>query len=161
MKTAVVYYSFEGNTAFVAEEIAKVLGADKFIIAPTKEIPRNFTKYILGGKQTVLKQLPEIEDLAFVADDYERIVLAAPVWAFAAAPAMKSFLNKYHITNKEIAVLLCSAGGPVKAMDNFCAELEKSGNKIVGKKHLIDPLKLFPDRSLSVARNWAEEIWAE
>lgn len=158
MKFAVVYYSFDGNTEFVAEKIAEVIKADKFAIKTKKEIPHTFMKYVLGGKQTIIKELPEIYDLDFNPDNYEKIVLAAPIWAWAAAPAMRSFMQKYPLKNKEIALLLCHGGGPAKAMNKWVAELEKNGNKIIATKEMKDPLKHFPNRSQTVISGWAEDL---
>lgn len=39
MKVAVVYFSLEGNTKYVAEKIAKVLDADMIQLIPVKEYP--------------------------------------------------------------------------------------------------------------------------
>ena len=39
MNVAVVYFSLEGNTKYVAEKIARTLGADIITLIPAKEYP--------------------------------------------------------------------------------------------------------------------------
>jgi flavodoxin len=161
MKTAVAYYSFDGNTAFVGDEIAKVLKADKFVIEPVKEIPHGIMKYIFGGKQSLFNEIPEILDLDFNSDSYQRIILASPCWASTVAPAMKSFMKKFPLKNKEIALLLCHAGEASKKTFEKWASLLDGSNKIVAELKLVNPLRFHPDRSISFAANWSQDIWEE
>jgi flavodoxin len=159
MKVAVIYYSFDGNTAFVSDEIAKVLRADKFVIEAKKEIPHGILKYFFGGGQSVFNEIPEIKDLDFNADNYDKIVLGTPCWAGSIAPAMKSFLKKYPLKNKEIALLLCHAGGgSEKTFEKWKRFLDAS-NKIAAKLKLVNPLKVQTVRAISFAADWAQDIW--
>ena len=49
MKTAVVYYSMGGNTAWAAARIAERLQADLIGIKPEKQYPdRGFRKFLWG-----------------------------------------------------------------------------------------------------------------
>jgi flavodoxin len=59
-KALVVYYSLEGNTRFIAENIAAEIGADIFALKTKKKLPGGFLKYIIGGFQAVSKKTPEI-----------------------------------------------------------------------------------------------------
>jgi|GEM_PF-927764 len=156
MKTAVIFYSLSGNTETAAKEVAKVLNADVFGI---ETIESGFFSVI---KQLVFRKLPEIEELKFSAADYDKIVLAAPCWANNVAPAMKSFLKKNDLKNKEIALLLCHGGGVKndKIFDKW-KTLFDSSNKIVAHKKMINPKKFQPVRSLSVVGGWAEDIWEQ
>jgi flavodoxin len=159
MKVATVYYSLDGNTGFICDTIAKVLAGDKFEIKTKKTMPDGFLKYFFCGKQVLTKETPEIEDLNFNSDNYDKIVLGSPCWASSIAPAMNSFLKKYPLKNKEIALLLCHAGGGNKAMEKWISLLENNGNKIIANLKLVNPLKFHPARSLSFAESWAEDIW--
>ena len=159
MKIAVVYYSFDGNTETAAREVAKVLSADLFAIETKKALPRGFLTYIFGGKQVIFKENPEIGDLSFNPDAYDKIILGAPCWAGNIAPAMKTFLQKYQLKNKEIALLLCHAGGAKdKTFEKWKKNLDAS-NKVVAEKKMFNPKKFQPARSLSVVGNWAQDIW--
>ena len=52
MKILVIYYSFEGNTEFIAQAMARHAGADILKLEPQNEQRhKGFMKYIWGGKQ--------------------------------------------------------------------------------------------------------------
>jgi len=161
MKTAVIYYSLDGNTAFVCNEIAKVLGADKFVIELKKEFPHGFMKYVFGGWQTITNKIPEIADLNFNSNDYDKIVLGSPCWASSIAPGVKSFLEKYPLKNKEIALLLCHGGGASeKTIKKWVSFLDGS-NKVSATLKLVNPLKSHSARAISFVGSWAQDIWTE
>ncbi|MCL1947071.1 MAG: hypothetical protein FWF51_07995 [Chitinivibrionia bacterium] len=154
MKIAVVYYSYSGNTDFAAAEIAKVLNADKFRIETEGSGFLNFLRY------KITKKLPKLrDDLEFNADAYDKIVLAAPVWAWDVAPAMKSFLKKYPLKNKEIALLLCHGGGASEKTLTKFKTLFDDSNKVVAEKIMVNPMKFQPSRSLSFIGTWLEDVW--
>ncbi|MDR0304360.1 MAG: NAD(P)H-dependent oxidoreductase [Chitinispirillales bacterium] len=159
MKTAVVYYSLDGNTAFVCNEIAKTLDADKFVIELKKELPNGFMKYVLSLIQ--LSKIPGIADLDFNSDNYDKIILGSPCWAWSVAPAMKSFIEKYPLRNKEIALLLCHGGGASeKTIKKWTLLLDES-NKIAATLKLVNPLKFQSARAISFVKSWAKNIWDE
>ena len=55
MKRIVVYFSLEGNTEYIADELAKVLPADKLKLVPKKAYSTSgFSKFFWGGKSAVL-----------------------------------------------------------------------------------------------------------
>ena len=82
MKTIVVYYSLEGNTAYAAEKIAAALGADTLRLQPKKAYPSSgFQKFFWGGKSAVMAEKPALEPYAFRAEDYDCVILGFPVWA--------------------------------------------------------------------------------
>ena len=60
LKILIVYYSFEGNTKFIAEKIQENLSCDIVRLIPKKEIKtKGFMKFFWGGKQVFMKELPE------------------------------------------------------------------------------------------------------
>jgi len=154
MKIAVIYYSYKGNTAFLCREIVRVLHADEFVV----ECEENGFFSIV--KQLFTKKLPKICDSDFKVDNYDKIVLGAPCWAWDVAPAMKSFLKKYPIKNKEVALLLCHGGGASdKTFEKWISILGE--NKVVAKLKLVNPLEVQTARALSFAADWAQDLWEE
>lgn len=134
MKTLVVYYSLEGNTAFVADRIAKVGGFDTLRLVPVKKYPdKGFKKFLWGGKSAVMAETPELEPYTFDAGSYDRIVFGFPVWASNVTPPIRTFIKDNDLSGKKFAAFGCQGGsGAEKAfaklkaalgIDSFEAEL--------------------------------------
>jgi flavodoxin len=140
LKTAVVYYSFDGNCALVAEALKNRLNADVFAIKTADEKKRTgLGKYIWGGRQVFQHAKPELKPLSVNIDAYDLIILGAPVWAGSPAPAMASFLSRTPLNGRKIAVFCCHAGGKGKALDKFKALL--AGNTIAGEIDFNNPAR--------------------
>ena len=133
MKTLIAFYSLTGNTKKIARAIAEAVAGETLEIKLKKEIPtQGFWKYFLGGRQVMIKELPEL--LAFDKNprNCDLIFLGTPVWGSNFASAIRSFLAKEKLRNKKIA-LFCTHGGndPGKIFANL--EKELADNEIVGK----------------------------
>lgn len=123
MKTAVVYYSMEGNTEYAAKKIAEQLQADLIRIEPQKAYPSTgIRKFIWGGKSAVMGDKPKLLPYEFDSGKYDRIIIGTPVWASSFAPPIRSFIaeNKDKLKGKGFAVLTCfSGGGAEKAIEKL------------------------------------------
>jgi flavodoxin len=136
MKKIIIYYSFDGDTKYFAEELAKELNADILFLEPKKEIAsKGFSKYIWGGRQAVMKKKPELKEYDFKCGDYDTIIFGAPVWAGSFAPPLLSFFNNEDIVNKKVGFFYCHRGGPGKTQRNFMEILNK--NEIIGSVDLV------------------------
>lgn len=148
MKTAIVYYSLNGNTAFVAEKIAKKLGAELICIESEKAYPnKGLAKFIHGGKSVLKNETPKLKPYDFNAEKFERIIFGTPVWASNIAPPIRSFIeeNRAEISGKRFAAFVCMAGsGAGKAMEKLksCLGVDSLDAELV----LIDP-KNKPEES--------------
>ncbi len=129
MKTLIVYFSLEGNTKWAAERIASELNGDLLALTPKAAYPdKGFRKYFWGGKSSVMKEAPELEPYKTDLKNYERVVLAAPVWAGNFAPPLRTFIQSEDLTGKQLALVTCSGGGsPVKAFANLKMLLKVPG----------------------------------
>ncbi len=113
MKTAIVYYSMHGNTAYVAKKLAEKTGADVIEITPVKAFPdKGFKKFFWGGKSAIMAKTPELNPYEFNADEYEQVVIGFPVWAGRIAPPIRSFVeeNKNTLKGKIISSYACQSG---------------------------------------------------
>ena len=139
MKKALIYYSLEGNTQYVAEKITEHLDIDVYKIRPKKEYPSGtFSKYLWGGKSVVMGEMPELEAYDFNPNQYDLIIIGTPIWASSFAPPIKTFLNENNLTDKKIALYTCSAGGDTKkCYDKFKEALP--GSTIVSSLALVNP----------------------
>ena len=134
MKTLIVYYSLEGNTAYAADRIASLTGADTLRINPVKEYPKSgFRKFLWGGKSALMSETPKLEAYVFDQDKYDRIIFGFPVWAGSITPPIRTFIRENDLKGKHIAAFACQSGsgaekafGKLKAalgIDNLEAEL--------------------------------------
>ncbi|MDR1506850.1 MAG: flavodoxin [Treponema sp.] len=147
MKTAVVYYSFEGSCAFAARTIKGILEsapfkgkADLYEIKTVDAKKRTgFSKYLWGGSQVLMRKKPALAPLEFDPAPYDLIILGTPVWAASPAPAMVSFLDRHDLRGKKTALFCCHAGGKGRALEKFRALVP--GAVISGEIDLRGPVQ--------------------
>ena len=141
MKTLIVYYSYEGNCAFIAEKIKALLpDADTLRLSTAEDKPRGFfAKYLWGGKQVLCGKKPALKPYSVDINAYEFIIIGTPVWAWSYSPAMRSFLEGTKIQGKKIALFCCHGGGKGKTLEKLQKALP--GNIFAGKVDFREPLK--------------------
>lgn len=122
MRTVIVYYSLEGNTAYTAEKIAKKTGADLLRIFPQKAYPTGgVKKFLWGGKSAVMAETPALENYSFDGAAYDRVILGFPVWASNIAPPIRTFAKENDLTGKKVCAFACQSGnGAEKAFKKLC-----------------------------------------
>jgi flavodoxin len=155
VKSLVVYYSLEGNTRFVAAEIAAAAAADVLELKMLASAPQGFKKYFWGGRQVMSKEKPALAPLDKDPAAYEVIWIGTPVWAFSFTPALRTFFSQVSLQGKKIALFCCSGGGPGPTLSRM--EKELAGNVVVGRKHFVEPLK-DKEKSRAAARAWAADV---
>ena len=112
MRSAVVYYSLEGNTRVAATKLADRLGSEVFEIRTVKPYPtKGLRKFLLGGKDSVSGKLPQIQPMEMDPAAYDLVVLALPVWAGKAAAPVNSFINGRSFGDARVALVIASASG--------------------------------------------------
>ena len=137
MKTLIAYFSAEGNTARVAEEAAKALGADLFEIRPEKPYTPADIKYTnplarcnrekIGGKDVPV--VGRIEGF----DDYDLVLIGFPIWYGGAPNVVNTFCKGYNWYGKKIAAFATSGGSGIgKTADRLRPFV--SGADLVGAK---------------------------
>ena len=115
MKKAVVFYSLSGNTQAAAKEIAEGIGADLIELKLVKPFPTEKSKQLaLGGMQAMFGMKPAIQELSKNIKEYDVLILGTPIWAGTIAAPVHSFLNKYQVLDKFVAVFTFSGGGDNK-----------------------------------------------
>ena len=157
MKTAVIFYSYEGNTKFTARAIAKSLKADLIELKPINEMQsRGFMKYVWGGKSAIMKESPTLTNYSFDASKYELIILGTPIWANTITPPLRSFLKEQNLSSLKCALFCCHAGGGIRKAPQ---EVEKIlGQKLIGIFDLINPFAKKDTDAVRNAENWAVSL---
>ena len=139
--TLLVYYTFEGNTGFVADELQKRLDLVTERLRVEHEPPKKgLGKFLHGGKSALMGEDPGLLPLQNDPAAFSGIILAYPVWAGTFPPAVGAFLKQYPLQNKTVHVIACSASGNgAKSIENVRAALPDC--KVVSSLNLMNPLK--------------------
>ena len=140
MKTAVIYYSLDGNCALVAEEIKSQLNADLIRLYTKDEKKRGkIGKLFWGVGMVFSRKKPPLLPYTFEPSGYDLIIIGAPVWADSPAPPVQTFIAEKAITGKKLALFVCHAGGKGDSQKKFRALL--TGNEIIAEADFKDPAK--------------------
>ena len=161
MKTAIVYYSMGGNTAWAAEKLAKALNADLVEVKPAKAFPdKGIRKFLWGGKSAVMAETPALLPCSFNPDLYDQVVIGFPVWAGTIAPPIRTFAseNRDALCGKQLAAFACQGGaGAEKAFGKLLECLGRDSFRatlvLIDPKDRPDPgnegkIKSFGDQLL-------------
>ena len=123
MKRLIVYFSLEGNTEYIADELSKTLPADKLKLVPKKaHHTSGFGKFFWNGKSAVMAEKPELEPYDVDLSVYDQIIFGFPVWAGTFTPPLRTFIaeNKEGLKGKSIAAFACQSGsGAEKAFSKL------------------------------------------
>lgn len=112
MKTAVVYYSYSGNTRKHAEQEARESDADLVAVEDVSR-PGKLKTFFAGCPAAMsLKSWP-IQPLKADLAEYDVIVLMAPVWAGHLAPQINSVIDLLP-PEKDVRIISVSGGSGAK-----------------------------------------------
>jgi len=130
-KGLIVYYSWIGNTAAVANEIQAATGFDVMEIKEKAsrrqgDIPR-------AGFDSVRGFLSPLEPIDFAMQGYDRVMLGAQVWAGRTTPPINAFLELADFTDKRVWLFLTRADprNPPKTIDSLRQRIEAKGGTFV------------------------------
>ncbi|MFX0030364.1 MAG: flavodoxin family protein [Candidatus Hermodarchaeota archaeon] len=156
-KALVIYYSLTGNTKMIAEVIAESINSDILELKPVKELKtEGGSKYFWGGYQATMKIKPKLKSFNINPLEYELIILGTPVWAWTYSPPIHSFLSKFDLTGKNVALWTCSQGDGTRAMSKLKRALKKS--RILGEIRFQEPKQHEPDEAKAKAISWVKKI---
>lgn len=117
-KTLVAYFSATGTTKKVAEDIAKVTGADLFEIKPATP----YTDADLDWKDSTSRSSVEMRDktsrpeIAGKVDDiarYDTVYLGYPIWWYVAPTIINTFIENNNLEGKTVICFATSGGSPI------------------------------------------------
>jgi len=156
-KILIVYYSLTGNTQFIAEALRDSIDADILELKPIKELKAGSgTRFMWGGFQSTMKKTPELMDFDINPLEYDLVILGTPVWAWNISPPMRSFLSKFDLTGKNVALWMSHAGDGIKAMNRFKEILKNA--IIVDSITFQEPLKKDSDENKEKAIAWFKAL---
>ena len=136
MKTLVVYYSRDGTTRKVGEEIAKTIGGDVEEIFDTVN-RQGALGYMLAGRDAMRKKLTTIKETKKDPNAYDLVVVGTPIWGGNMTPPIRTFLtqNNDRIRNVAFYCTEGGSGGPnaFKDMEEACGKKPKAMLEVTEK----------------------------
>ncbi|MFO7729823.1 MAG: NAD(P)H-dependent oxidoreductase [Spirochaetia bacterium] len=151
---AVVYFSRNGSTRLAAEILAERLGA-KLVELKELKPRRNF---LISGFRGVTKKHSKLSgDPSKEIEDCNTLVLAAPIWAGQANPAMNGFLDMAVLTGKIIYILTIQAdpghAQSDEVLNHYADRVKEAGGSVVGRLALTgaSPGKTAKEKDLRTA----------
>ena len=149
--TLMLYYTFSGNTGFVAEQMSAVMDVTVEQLIAENEPPKSgFGKFFLGGAGALLRLNPALFPVYHDPNDFEKVILAFPVWAGTYPPAVAALIRKAPFEGRKLFIIACSSSGRAeKAIDAAAKAL--STNTLCGSLSLIDPLRNRVDAIVRIA----------
>ena len=117
MKTLVTYFSAEGTTAKIAEQMAKALEADIFEIRPEQLYTKADLKYMNPmarcNKEKIGKKDVPVEGKIENFDAYDLVLIGFPIWYAVAPNVINTFCKGYDWTGKKVALFATSGGSGI------------------------------------------------
>ena len=137
MKTLVVYFSRDGHTRTVAQEIATALDAD---IEEIREFKSR--KGILGWVTAIVdimrKNPIHIKPTSIDPTIYDLVVVGTPVWGFTLSPGTRSWLAQHGKNLKKVAFFVTMGGSGDKRtftnMEELCGQPPFAATAFIDKK---------------------------
>lgn len=126
MKTLIVTYSRTGTTRKLARAVADALYADSTEIRCDRYRP-GLLRYLRAGYDSVRGNLPPIDVSPVQLQDYDLVLLAAPVWTSYPALPLRAFLDGKPDLPARVGLVLTFGGhSPVdKAVEHVQALLSQ------------------------------------
>ena len=138
MKQAkIVYYSYSGNTAKVADVLKEVLEKDYQMHITALQAENESATFFGQAMRAFFKKQASLKaDTEFDLSAYDLVAIGSPVWAFACAPAVRTFLKKCHgLAGKSIILFVTYGSGAgkgkcVKEMELILKEKGISSSRV-------------------------------
>jgi len=112
MKTIILYYSYSGKTKALALKKAGDINADIEEIIEEKKLSF-LGSFFIGAPSAIKRKTVKIKPITANLNNYEQIIIMAPVWASHPAPAFNNIVENLP-SGKKIEIIMVSAGGGTK-----------------------------------------------
>ena len=153
-KILIAYYSWSGNTRYMAEQIKKNTNADIFEIVPANAYPEDYNACVDQAKKEINSNFkPALKSKLASIDAYDIIIVGSPNWWSTFAPPVVTFLSGYNFTGKAILPFITHEGSrmgkSVEDIKRLCPNSEvRTGLSINGSEVTESKEKL---------KNWLEK----
>ena len=142
----VVYFSAQGHTEAVSEQIAENLGADLFEIVPTDEYTSDDLNWTDSDSRVSREHDDEaLRDVELVSttvdnwEDYGTILIGYPIWWGIAAWPVNTFVEANDFSGKTVIPFCTSSSSGLGQSGEILAELAGTGNWQDGHRFSSNP----------------------
>ena len=138
MSKLAAYFSASGVTEAKAKELAKVIGADLYEIAPAVRYTRADLDWMNKKSRSSVEMndkssRPALAETNHDFSAYDEIYIGFPIWWYTAPTIINTFLETFDFSGKKIALFATSGGSGI---DRAIRDLKKQYpdlNIITGK----------------------------
>ena len=132
-KILVVYFSCTGNTRRIAKNINSLIGGDLIEIVPKNPYTSADLNYNNQDSRVVKEHndqtiLPEISNDINNFNEYSTIFIGYPLWWGQAPNIIRTFMNKYDFSNKNIITFSTSISTSTDSSSTILKELAPTAN---------------------------------
>jgi flavodoxin len=110
MKSAIIYYSYSGNTRKVAETLSEYLRPDGEVDMIGLECLDESNTFVGQCMRAFKYTKGSIAPVNFDLSGYDLLLFGTPVWAFGPAPAMNTYLDKCSGVKGKDTILFATYG---------------------------------------------------
>ena len=112
-KILVAYFSYQGHTERVAQEIASQTGGDLFAIRPATPYPGYDECLDVAKAEKNNNARPAIDGRVENMADYDVVFVGYPIWWYDAPMIVLTFLEDYDFSGKTVIPFATSGGSPL------------------------------------------------
>lgn len=145
-RTLVVYFSAQGHTEAVAEQIAENLDADIFEIVPADEYTSDDLDWTDDNSRVTREYEDEsLRDVQLVStevpnwDDYDTVIIGYPIWWGIAAWPVNTFVEANDFSGKTVIPFCTSSSSGLGQSGELLADAAGTGNWLEGQKFGSNP----------------------
>ena len=142
-KILVNYFSASGTTKKVAEKVSSAINGDLFEIQPKEKYTEEDLDWTNKQSRSSIEMneniMPEIVNKVSNLDNYDKVVLAFPIWWYKEPTIIDKFLEENDMKDKKIYVFVTSGSSPIdstyKSLQNTFPDLNfVSGKRFTGNE---------------------------
>ena len=138
-KILICYFSATNTTKNVAKLVKDATNGDLFEIEPVEKYTSSDLDWNNQESRTTLESKdesfrPQIVDKELNLENYDKVVIAFPVWWYKEPNIIDTFIEKYNLENKKIYVFCTSDGSTVEGSFNSLKNKYPNLDFVSGKR---------------------------
>ncbi|MDE5556056.1 MAG: NAD(P)H-dependent oxidoreductase, partial [Muribaculaceae bacterium] len=137
-KTLIVYYSYTNNVERIVTALSSQIEADVIEVEPAeKGLDYAANNYAIGSSQIAAirnnpndkSSYPAIDPVDVNMDDYDTVIIGAPLWWSQMAAPLQTFLFEYgkEMAGKNICLIVSSASSGISSVEAAARRLIPDG----------------------------------